>query len=217
MPHMEGHNERTNSACRMLSRISLLLLLLAAPVAATTVQQVAFVDLVERAELIVEGRVSRVYARYDDEGRFIWTHVEVTVADVLKGQTEADTLHLKFMGGTVGDMTLEVSAMHYPAEDEVGIYFVESANVQQMNPLVGWDQGHFKVQPGAEPIVTTANNLTVVDISDAPLTEFGISHGIAHGVQTRSGDSPDTAMTLSAFKARVDAQVNRGTPNVHDE
>ncbi len=176
---------------------------------ATTVELVTFTDLIDRAELIVEGSVQRTYSQYDDAGRFIWTHAEVRVTDVLKGQPTTSLIELKFMGGTVGDMTLEVTDMNYPAVGDSSVFFIESATRQQMHPLVGWDQGRFQVQPGTAPHVANATGTPITSIANTSLDQLRFSAGTAHGIQTRDADASTPAMTLAAFKLLIETQVSR--------
>ena len=68
---------------------------------------------------------------------------------MLKGEYAGSTLELRFLGGTVGTARLEVTDMLVPQVAERGIYFVESLSAPQVNPLVGWSQGHFLIEPQA--------------------------------------------------------------------
>src|SRR4051812_41051946 len=77
---------------------------------ATTVIPPSFDQLVQDAELIIQGTVSDVKSQWIGEGgqRHIVTFVTVNVEDAVKGDPGA-SYTLRMLGGTVGDETLEVS------------------------------------------------------------------------------------------------------------
>ena len=173
------------------------------PLSATSVVHISFADLYERSALVVEGVVSEVFSRLDPDNQQIWTHVRINTRDILKG-TETPVLSLKFMGGTVDDLTQRVTEMQYPALGEHGIYFIEPITRLQVHPLVVWAQGHFKVQTSAlgEQSLQTAQGHSITHIDTSPQTTVGISPGIALGIRY-SRDHTDTPISLSTYKADV--------------
>ena len=130
---------------------------------ASTVLEMSFQDVLDHAELVFEGRVSAVESRQEDDG-MIHTFVRFEVLDVLKGDTPDTVLELRFLGGTVGTQRLEITDMIMPEVGESGVYFVESLHVPQVNPLVGWAQGHFLIEPqgGGERGMLTAHHEPVL-------------------------------------------------------
>ena len=113
------------------------------PVAATSVRQFTFAELGDHSDLIIEGRVVAAEARADGLGEGIGTYIRIEVLDRLKGPNTGSEVELRFAGGTVAGRSLTISDMRMPEVGEVGIYFVESLLERQVNPLVGWSQGHF--------------------------------------------------------------------------
>src|SRR5262245_1197429 len=78
----------------------------------TVVIAPTFDELVARSETIFVGHAvdSRSELRTSSTGRAIFTHVTFNVERVLKGRLGPVT-ELTFLGGTVGDLRLEVSDM----------------------------------------------------------------------------------------------------------
>lgn len=126
---------------------------------ASTVAQMDFAEVVSGAELIFQGRVLTAEAR-QQPGEMIKTWVRFAIIDVVKGNYLGDEIELSFLGGSLGDRQLEVTDMIIPQVGETGFYFVESLLNQQVNPLLGWDQGHFLIveETNGESVVTTVHH-----------------------------------------------------------
>jgi hypothetical protein len=195
---------------------TVLLLLLGLPQAlhATSVLQVDMEQLLSDAAVIFEGEVIASEARWNADNTSISTWITFRVDDVLKGELPTAAITQSFAGGTVGDTTLQVSGMVYPPVGEKGIYFIENPDRQQVNPIVGWSQGHFKIKKDAhgrermltesddpiqgidDPGLASSKNSSVRDGSVLPLTE-GAAQGLRVG---RSQDALVTAMGKKEFK-----------------
>jgi len=196
------------------------LALAATPVAATSVLQFSFDELADHAALVIEGRVVSAESRVESPGGRIATYVRIAVLDRLKGPDVGAEIELRFAGGTVGDYTLEVSDMVMPVVGETGIYFVESLVTQQVNPLVGWSQGHFteRVDPqtGRRGIYTPAAR-AVFGISTAATgaqqRQVLPGTGTARGVIVEEGLTPSPpAMSVADFKAEIRRRVAARPP-----
>ena len=113
---------------------------------ATTVIPPTFEELTDRAELVFVGKVvsSRSEWRTVGTKRVIFTLVEFERQEVLKGQA-GTSVTLQFLGGTVGDMTLEVAGVPKFNIGDREILFVEGNGVQ-FCPLVGVFHGKFGVR-----------------------------------------------------------------------
>jgi len=182
----------------------------------STVLEMSFQDVLGHAELVFEGHVTDVQSRREDDG-MIHTFVRFDVLDVLKGDYAGATLELRFLGGTVGTARLDVTDMLVPQVAERGIYFVESLAAPQVNPLVGWSQGHFLIEPqaGGEQGVLTANHepvLAVDAVDAAPVTAAmnTFSKGVAKGVvvqESLTAQAASRPLTVEEFKRSVRALV----------
>ena len=110
----------------------------------TTIKELSLNQLTNEAELIFEGRVKdRNVIR---EGRLITTIVTFEILDVIKGEKNTTNLDLPFSGGELDGEVLEITGSKIPAINEHGIYFVESAEGNLLNPLLGWTQGHYIIE-----------------------------------------------------------------------
>jgi len=79
---------------------------------------------------------------------------------------------------------------------------VASGAERRVHPLLGWDQGRFRIGGTGEPEVTTADGEPVLALASAAEgRETGPSAGVARGV--RRGDAGSRGLAPSAFKARV--------------
>ena len=200
--------DRSFAALSLPGRLILtLILVLAWPVAshATTVLRLPFQEVCDQAEFIFEGRVVDVAARVDAEGRYIWTHVVFEIAEAIKGSHSEDRIELKFLGGTVGELALDVGEMHLPRVGDHGIYFVESMRSPLAHPLVGWDQGHYRVEqtPDGGQRMMTANGKFIESIVTQKRGGQEFSAGIAYGVKISDPGLSAGAMPVTDFKVAV--------------
>lgn len=178
---------------------------------ASTVLQMDFGEVVESAELVFEGRVTALQAQRTADGS-IHTFVTFQISEIIKGEFASDTIQLRFLGGHVGTRGLQVGDLRMPEMGETGIYFVETLRDFQVNPLVGWAQGHFLIQDmgNGDSVVTTASHVPVVsvkgaDVASMTLSEAEFSKGVAKGVSVRRGYASNATRGLSKdqFKASV--------------
>jgi hypothetical protein len=198
-------------------RLSLLCVMLwCAPQAgATAIQQMGLSEVAGASELVFEGRVIAAEVRPGPDGRRIYTYVTLQVLDAIKGQAPGETVQLRFLGGTLGDLTLAVSDMHVPEIGEHGIYCVESLQRPQANPLYGWDQGHYIIRPdiadGQEKVYTRGQQAVtgfVAEASQRAASPF--SRGYALGMSVRQDGASTRALTLEQFKQGLRDLLGRG-------
>jgi hypothetical protein len=175
--------------------------LLAAPAGATSVRSLGIRELAARAALVFEGRAAAREVR-GEPGGALRTCVRFEVLEVLKGTAPAGALELCFSGGRAGSRERRVESMDPPAPGERGIYFVASEAWRRVHPLLGWDQGRFKVREGAAPQVTTAGGEPVVALEPAlEGRAVGASRGVARGALV--APLGEAGMTPEVFKARL--------------
>jgi hypothetical protein len=155
-----------NSLLKFLSKILILSILVnSKSLFATTVLKMDIDQIAIKAELVFEGEVLLRESRREPNSGIINTYVTFSILDVIKGSYGANTIELKFAGGSIGNEVVEVSGLLIPVEGEQGIYFVESINRNLITPLIGWSQGHFIVQEeNGRRIVYTVDNRPVTDI-----------------------------------------------------
>ena len=181
---------------------------------ATTILGMDIDKVANDAELIFEGEVILHETRQNSNTGIIHTYVTFTVHDVVKGDFSADTIELKFAGGTFMGQIVEVRGLEIPKEGEDGIYFVESTSRDLLNPLIGWSQGHFIIeQELGERRVRTIDRQTVTDIQSVssipsvikkPQAIIEGDGDVAAGVLVDSSAlSIERALTVEEFKNRI--------------
>ena len=132
---------------RRLLALSLVCTLLMAGVAnSTTVIPPTFETLVSSANTIFVGEVMNVRSEWiaTRDGQAIITKVTFKVEDVWKGAAGAVT-QLEFLGGTVGQTTMDVVGMPKFVEGQRSVLFV-SGEANAVSPLVGFWHGRMRVE-----------------------------------------------------------------------
>ena len=104
-------------------------------------------ELVARARTIFVGEVigQRVLWEAAPDGRSIVTLVHFKVDDVWKGRASPIT-ELEFLGGTIGDVSLEVTAMPVFVTGQRDVLFVADGSLHAISPLVGFMFGRLRIE-----------------------------------------------------------------------
>jgi hypothetical protein len=202
---------------------AILIVLLLMPISfgnATSVREVSMDEMLLQSQFVFEGTVTAIETRQNKQKR-IHTYVTFEIIEIIKGEYPDNTITLRFLGGTVDDVTLVVSDMRLPQQGEHGIYFVESLQRFQVNPLYGWSQGHFIVErdgTGSERVMTNTR-LPVSGVmeywSDEPNT-LGkeriktLSRGVVRDlVVSHEGENNKKGMTVDEFKRGLHESMGR--------
>src|SRR5438128_967529 len=170
---------------------------------ATTVVPPTFEEMTDRAELVFVGKVVELKAEWQVAGtnQAIFTLVEFHTEEILKG-TAAASIRLRFLGGMVGGVSLEVVAVpKFEAGDRV-LLFVEGNGVQ-FCPLVGVYHGKFAVRKddkSGRDIVFMHDGKPLRDVA-----EIGAGEGAQFGPKRAKLSIPveREPMSLDDFKARI--------------
>lgn len=189
---------------------SLIACLLAIPVAmATTVIPPTFEELADKAELVFVGQMTGSHAEWRTNGarRVILTFIEFKAEQVWKGEA-ASSLTLQFLGGTIGDTTLEVAGVPQFAQGERVILFVQK-NGRQYCPLVGVSHGKFGVRKDGtgRDVVVRHDQKPLRDIR-----EIGAGDGAEFALNRQKVVIPENAdpVTVDAFKELVQQRLAAG-------
>src|SRR5262245_16970170 len=136
-------NKNRSSKSRSLAAVLLCWLL---PALAVTVAPVDFSSLAAKAEFIFTGKVLSTRCEWTGQGneRCIVTFVTFAVEAAHKGTPPAQ-LELRFLGGTVGDTSLEVPGLPRFKAGERTILFVEKDR-SLFCPLVGIYHGKLTIE-----------------------------------------------------------------------
>jgi hypothetical protein len=174
-----------------------------APANATTVIPPTFEEMTDRAELIFVGKVvnSRAEWRTAGTNRVIFTLVEFERQEVLKGEAGV-SVTLQFLGGTIGDVTLEIAGVPKFKTGDREVLFVEGNGVQ-FCPLVGVFHGKFGVrkdEKAGRDILVMHNGKTLRDVA-----EIGAGVGAEFGPKRAKLSIPANAEPLSVddFKSKI--------------
>ena len=166
---------------------------------------VSLEQLSTASQLIFEGEVVGKTSDFNATQTSIHTHVTFRVVDVVKGTYNQPEITLRFLGGTVGEIGLTVSDSTLPELGETGIYFVESLERFQVNPLYGMDQGHFLIlESNGQRVVMTRNRRVVTGLlSDVQPTVANLSVGIALGLSIDEAGASPSGVTAFQFKQAI--------------
>ena len=209
-----------NNAILKFSAFYMLLCLMPIPIGnATSVRDVSMDELLQQSQFVFEGTVTAIEARQNSQKR-IHTYVTFEITDIIKGEYPDNIITLRFLGGTVDDVTMVVSDMQLPQEGEHGIYFVESLERFQVNPLYGWSQGHFIVEPDGtgNQRVMTNRRLPVTGVmdymSDEPATPGkeriqDLSKGVSRDLVVAQEGETNRGMTTDEFKKVLHERMGR--------
>ena len=182
-------------------------------VSASSVLAVSVEQLSKESQLVFEGEVIGMTSDFNDNRTGIHTYVTFRVVDVVKGTYNQSEITLRFLGGTVGEISLDVSDSTLPGFGETGIYFVESMDRFQVNPLYGMDQGHFLIlESNGQRIVVTRSRRVIAGLTptDQPAAE-GLSDGVARGLFLDEAGGSSPGVTVFQFKQAV-RQFSRRLP-----
>ena len=201
---------------KLLSKTSLSLALLSsASLALAAYQEVDMDRMLTGSELVVQATV--VGQRVEQQaGQKIRTIITLNISDTIKGDWNTATIDIGFAGGSLNGITRHVSGQHLPEFGEEGVFFIENPYRNQVNPLYGWEQGLFIVEPdpsSGEKQVKTAQKepISSIDFVTNNITnEIEISDGIASGIQLQSISELNAPYTLMQFKNALRTHLSPG-------
>jgi hypothetical protein len=168
---------------------------LVAPLRASVVLAPTFEELVDAAREVFVGEVVSHQSQWvnTSEGPTIVTLVTFSILESLKGGLLTQT-SLEFLGGTVGDTTLEVSGMPEFRMGDRDVVFVGARN--GVSPLVDLAYGRVR-------IVREVNGVDTVRFHDGrPLL------AVASMARPGAAAAGARSMTLQAFRNQVIARIS---------
>jgi hypothetical protein len=151
-------------ATRRLIGMALMAAILAVPAFATTVARLNLQQLVQRADLIVEGQVQSVYYQWDEGRRLVFTYVLIRVDDPLKGERRQWVL-IRQVGGTIGTIQMSVAGAPQFKNGEMALVFLKRQEDGAFQ-VVGMNQGLYEITEGF-----AVSNVFGVDLIDGKTGE----------------------------------------------
>lgn len=193
---------------RWLIILILILLSLAAPqvVQATSVLAPGFSGMVAGAERIFAAKVTSVRSDWTNRSgrRAIVTSVRFKVERMLKGSA-VEELQLEFLGGTVGEETMEVNGVPKFIAGERVILF-SGNNGREFCPLVGIHHGKLLIERDARSgsdVVLRHNRQAITSA-----TEVGSDP--KPSIAAAGGPATEPPIQLEAFLDAVTKELNAG-------
>jgi hypothetical protein len=205
-PGFRGSNRRRFGLSLLLGASALAGLTIA-PANATTLAGKSLSDLTKGSELVFEGQAVGSVVEPLPNGPGARTCVNFKIAEIVAGAYPGSTIRLCFLGGMLNGRGFGVSGMSYPAVGEHGIYLVESTSQPLVNPLIGWDQGHFLVakDPAMGTLkMTTADHRRIVGLAPEAAKPTPASGEIVSPDATAGGVMADSDANLSGALSRED-------------
>lgn len=163
-----------------------------------------FTELVTGATQIARVRVIEITVRWDEsaQGPVIHTYVKAETLNAIKGVSQG-TITLRFLGGQIGDVSMQVADM---PEFEVGqayILFI-AGNHQAFCPLLGVMHGSYPLVLDAatqSERVTRSNRQPLASIDDVALPLIQSNHPAFRP----SGGG----LTVGEFEAAIRREISR--------
>lgn len=165
-----------------------------------------FDELVLLAEQVLVGTVTQS-ASAVGEGEKIYTYVTLADLQILKGEVPGDTYVVRFSGGFVGTRGEVYGGL---PQLEVGsryLLFVRG-NFRDLFPMVGVDQGLFKVEWDAGQQQEVIRSQREQPAPAARTSALGSAAG-------DEGFRPEAGTTLAQFMARIRARLDTATQGGH--
>lgn len=117
---------------------------LAAPAGATSMVALTTAQLVDASDAVIRGTVTEVWTERDSGGT-VWTHAQVEVHEVLKGDADLAAVIVDQPGGVWGGSATIVDGVARFSVGEDAVFFLETLGSGHTVP-VGMLQGKFTVQ-----------------------------------------------------------------------
>lgn len=174
---------------------------------ATTIVAPTFPELVAKSDSVVLGEVTAITSELVTRGaeRAIFTRVTLAVRDTVIGSAPS-ALTLEFLGGTVGELTMDVDGIPLFAVGRTEILFVQN-NGRQICPLVGMAHGRYKIErdpaTGVE-LVKRDNGAALTNVAQVSLP---LTRGTLPDTLTRLGGT--TPLSSVGFIAEIRAEHAR--------
>lgn len=171
-------------------------LLLTCVAGATSVVQLSFEELIDHSDLVVSGQVTRSWADWDSERKFIWTHYEVAVSAAHKGVPDA-TVIISEAGGAAGNQRMTIAGtVVYQTGENILVFLTRVPNGYLRT--TGWGQGKYTVDDKGR--LHASESLRSVEIVQGAGPAAGTSIGSLEG------------MSAAELHARIAARLRSQQP-----
>ncbi len=134
---------------------------------ATIVPRLSLEEMVARSETIVSGHVTRVWTAWDSPHRFIWTHTEILVSNVAKGN-RSEKVVVSEPGGVIDGVGMQLAGTpRYTPGEQVMVFLERMPNGYLRT--AGMGQGKLSLSPDGRVHLTHSG----ADFSSRTITPHG--------------------------------------------
>lgn len=166
---------------------------------ATTVAKLSFEELTDQADIVVSGSITRSWAAWDSEHKYIWTHYELSVLSTIKG-APGQSVEFEELGGVVDGTGMNVAGtVTYQTGEKVLIFLTRQPNGYLRT--TGWGQGKYSIDASNQ--LHGDASLRNVDLVAVPA---GGSPAAVSAVRSLNGLSLNDAAQKVVSRVRAHAQ-----------
>ena len=158
-------------------RMALMAAVLAVPAFATTVVKLNLEQLVQRADLIVQGQVQSVSSQWDEKRRLVFTTISIRVDETLKGEhslmaLKGQSVVIRQIGGTVGTIQMSVAGLPQFKTGGRALVFLKRHDATTFQ-VVGMNQGLYEIKQ--DVAVSERHGMDLLDSKTGEMTKPLIS------------------------------------------
>lgn len=130
---------------RILSLLTLISVLSATPVAASSFLAMSQEELVASSSAVVQGKVVETRSYWNEDRSLIWTEAVIAVEERLVGEAPG-LVRVQTPGGKIGDIRIEAVGFPTFADKERLIVFLEPEG--ERTRVTGFRQGQWRIETG---------------------------------------------------------------------
>lgn len=102
-------------------------------------------DQINASDLIVIGNVKEVKCEWDDNRENIWTYITVECNQTLKGNNKSNNITIRSLGGTIGELSQEISGAPKFEVGEILLSFLsKDKNNNKFYYCIGGELGKYR-------------------------------------------------------------------------
>jgi len=109
----------------------------------TSFVQLTHAQMVDASDAVVRGVVTDLWTEPHENGT-IWTHAQIEISDILKGDNRLAVVVIQQPGGVWGDQRTTVAGSARFSVGEEGFFFIAESKTGRLS-LVGMYQGKFNI------------------------------------------------------------------------
>jgi hypothetical protein len=154
--------------------IALMAALIAVPAFATTAVKLNLEQLVQRADLIVQGQVQSVSSQWDEKRRLVFTYVSIRVDEPLKGERalKGQSVVIRQIGGNVGTIQMSVAGLPQFKTGGRALVFLKRQDATTFQ-VVGMNQGLYEIKE--DVAISERHGVDLLDSKTGEVTKPQVS------------------------------------------